>query len=179
MKNYGRLGIFGGWLLLAVKLIFSWFLLFFSFPCFLVVFPGFWKNDDSRLSIVGSWLLLAVNLMVRNVEAAQDFPRFSPGPQVSAQIFDKTVVSCFLSGFSAVFIQVEIPRLFLENCDFLLSFIIRVVLVIQLDWDKIGCSVSPNWNWPDCRVKTSHWKPQQAQQSVSHVPFCLFPFWLF
>ena len=163
-----------------------------------------------RLSIVGSWLSVAVKLMlvrnaemmvmvrlmVRNAEAPQDFPRFSPGPQYipahtvahrlsssnfwqnchflfsgrifrgfhsawnswclgSAFLFYKTVISCCLS-----------------YCGLCLSPNMKQ----QLEWDKIGCSVSPNWN---CRTaKTSHWKPQPAE-SVSHVRFCLLPFCFF
>ena len=67
-------------------------------------------NDLCRSSIVRSWLLRWWWFQSQECPRPQDFPRFSPDPQVSPQIFDKTVVSCFHQGFSAVFIQAGFSR---------------------------------------------------------------------
>ena len=72
-------------------------------------------HDDEEKSNGNEWwwqiehrrqLTLAV--LARNVEGPQDFPRFSPGPQISVKFLTKLSFPVFSLGFSGIFVTVHI-----------------------------------------------------------------------
>jgi len=87
-------------------LIFFFFFFFLGFPWnFPWLFWGVMMPDWAADSCLRWW-----SGMLRR--RRRIFRGFHPDPRVLAQIFDKTVVSCFLSGFSAVSLGSKFPAFF-------------------------------------------------------------------